>query len=82
MLERPSQAEIAERAKKYFHWRFVDAVRQLPGDSSLLAEVLNELFALLVGEDEVEGWRPITFEDARSRIGEPLIAMETNAAQR
>ena len=45
---------------------------------------MNEMFALLIGEDEVEGWRPVALEDARARIEEPFIApkMATNAAER
>ena len=73
-LERPSEAEIADRARKYFRWRFREAVEALPGDSSALGEVLNELEALLLGEDEIHGWRPVALGDARRRIREPLMA--------
>ena len=73
-LERPSEAEIADRARKYFRWRFREAVEALPGDSSALGEVLNELEALLLGEDEIQGWRPVALGDARRRIREPLMA--------
>jgi hypothetical protein len=73
-LERPCEAEIAERFRRYFRWRFQEAVRQLPGDSSLLTDVLNEMFALLIGEDEVEGWRPPALAETLSRITEPIIA--------
>ena len=73
-LERPSEAEIADRARKYFRWRLEEAVEALPGDSSALGEVLNELEALLLGEDEIQGWRPVALGDARRRIREPLMA--------
>jgi hypothetical protein len=84
MLERPSEALIAERASRYFRWRFQEALEVLGSDSSALAEVLNEMFALVIGEEEVEGWQPVALEDARARIGDPRIApkMETNAAER
>jgi hypothetical protein len=81
MLERPSEAEIAERARKYFRWRLEEALEVLPTDSAKLAEVLNELFALLVGEDEIVDWQPPTLAEAGARIGGPL-RMETNAAER
>ena len=83
-LERPSEAEIAERFRRYFKWRLEEAVEVLGSDSSALAEVLSEMFALVIGEDEVEGWRPVALEDARARIEEPFIApkMATNAAER
>ena len=55
-LERPSKAVIAERARRYFRWRLEEAVEVLPGDSSALAEVLNELYALLIGEEEIINW--------------------------
>ena len=41
--------------REYFRNRLEEALKVLPGDSSALAEVSNELFALLAGEDEVEG---------------------------
>jgi hypothetical protein len=71
-LERPSQAEIAERARGYFRWRLEEALEVLGSDSSALAEFLNELFALVIDEDEVEGWGPVALEDARARIEEPF----------
>jgi hypothetical protein len=81
-LERPSEAEIAERARRYFRWRLEEAVEVLGSDSSALAEVLNEMYALLIGEEEIVNWRPLSLEEARSRIGEPIVAtaMETNVA--
>jgi hypothetical protein len=83
-LERPSEAEIADRARGYFRWRLEEAIGLLPLSSQKLAEVLNEMYALLLGEDEIQSWRPVALGDARRRIGEPLIAskMETNAAER
>ena len=83
-LERPSEAVIAERFRRYFRWRLEEALEVLGSDSSALAEVLNEMFALVIGEEEVEGWQPVALEDARARIGDPRIApkMETNAAER
>jgi len=74
MLERPSAAEMADRARGYFRWRLEEALEVLPNDSSALGEVLNELEALLLGEEQVEGWRPVALGDARRRIREPLMA--------
>jgi hypothetical protein len=71
-LERPSEAVIAERARGYFRWRFQEALEVLGSDSSALAEVLNEMFALLIGEDEVEGWRHPALAETLSRTMEPL----------
>jgi hypothetical protein len=73
-LERPSEAVIAERFRKYFRWRFEEALEVLSSDSSALAEVLNEMFALLIGEDELEGWRPPALAETLSRIMEPLTS--------
>jgi hypothetical protein len=70
---------IAERFRRY-RWRFQEALEVLPTDSQALAEILNELFALLIGEDEVEGWQPPALEEVLSRIREPL-ASYTHAAQ-
>jgi hypothetical protein len=50
-LERPS--ETAEWVRKYFRRRLEEAVAVLPGDSSALAEVLSEMLALLMGEEEI-----------------------------
>ena len=50
-----SAEELPEMVREYFRNRLEEALKVLPGDSSALAEVLNELFALLAGEDEVEG---------------------------
>src|SRR5262252_462872 len=47
--------ELPEMVREYFRWRLEEALEVLPTDSAKLAEVLNELFALLAGEDEVEG---------------------------
>ena len=71
-LERPSEAVIAERFRRYFRWRLEEAVEVLGSDSSALAEALNEMFAMLVGEDEVDGWRPPALEQTLLRIREPL----------
>jgi hypothetical protein len=73
-LERPSEAVIAERFRRYFRWRLEEALEVLGSDSSALAEVLNEMFALLIGEDGVEGWRPPALEEVLSRIREPLTS--------
>jgi hypothetical protein len=73
-LERPSEAEIAGRARRYFRWRFKEALEVLPADSAKLAEVLSELCALLVGVEEVEGWQPPALEQTLSRISEPLTS--------
>ena len=58
--------------REYFQWRLEEALEVLPTDSAKLAEVLNEMFALLVGEEEIKGWRPPALEDVHSRIGESL----------
>jgi hypothetical protein len=50
-----SAEELPDMVREYFRNRLEEALKVLPGDSSALAEVLNELFALLAGEDEVEG---------------------------
>ena len=71
-LERPSQAEIAERFRGYFRRRFKEAVAALPGDSSALAETLSEMLALVMGEEEIVGWQPMELERARSRITHPF----------
>jgi hypothetical protein len=79
MLERPSEAEIADRAKKYFRWRLEVAVAALSGDSSALAEVLNEVFVLVIGEDEIIGWRPPALEEMLLRLEEPLTSCTHDA---
>ena len=71
-LERPSQAEIAERFRGYFRRRFKEAVAALPGDSSALAEALSAMLALVMGEEEIVGWQPMELERARSRITHPF----------
>jgi hypothetical protein len=72
-LDHPSQAEIAERFKGYFKWRFSDAAKALQKEGSeLLAEVLIELHWILIGEDEIVGWRPPALAEARARINETL----------
>ena len=71
-LERPSSSEIAERARRYFRWRFMEALVVLPDDSFALAEVLSEMLALVMGEEEIVGWQPVELEGARSRITRPL----------
>ena len=53
MLERPSEAEIAERFRRYFRWRLEEAIGVLSADSSALSEVLIELFLIVTGEDEI-----------------------------
>ena len=73
-LERPSEAEIAERARRYFRWRLEEAVEVLGSDSTLLAEVLSELIALVTGEEEVENWQPPALEQMLLRITEPLAS--------
>ena len=79
-----SPEELQEMVREYFRRRLEEALEVLGSDSSALAEVLNEMFALVIGEEEVEGWQPVALEDARARIGDPRIApkMETNAAER
>jgi hypothetical protein len=36
------------------------------------AEVLSEMLALVIGEDEIVGWQPVELEEARMRITEAL----------
>jgi hypothetical protein len=57
-LERRSEAVIAERFRRYFRWRFQEALEVLGSNGTLLVEVLSELIALAIGEEEVEGWQP------------------------
>jgi len=64
--------ELPEMVREYFRWRLEEALEVLPTDSAMLAEVLNEMFALLVGEEEIKGWRAPALEDVHSRIGESL----------
>ena len=73
-LERPSSSEIAERARGYFRWRLEEAIGDLTGDSSALAEVLNEICALVIGQEEIENWRPPALEEMLLRIAEPLAS--------
>jgi hypothetical protein len=84
MLDRPSAAEVARRQQGYFRWRLTEALDRLSTDSEHLGEVLEEIFLIATGVDEIIDWRPVTLVEARTRIGEPLIApkMETNAAER
>jgi hypothetical protein len=74
MLERPSDAEISERFRRYFRWRLEEAIGVLSDDSSALSEVLIELFLTVTGEDEIVGWRPPAVEETLSRITEPLTS--------
>ena len=67
-LERPSEAEVAERVGGYFRLRFLKAVAALPGDSLALAEALSEMLAHVMGEDEIVGRLPLSLEEVRSRI--------------
>jgi hypothetical protein len=71
-LERPSEAVIVQRFRGYFRWRFQEAVEVLGSDSSALAEVLNEMCALVIGQDQLEGWRPPALAETLLRITEPL----------
>jgi hypothetical protein len=76
---------IAKRQQDYFQGRLNEAVIELSeGSLELLAEVLEEISAIAIGEEEIVNWRPLSLEEARSRIGEPIVAtaMETNVAQR
>jgi hypothetical protein len=72
MLERPSKAVIAERARKYFRWRLEEALAGLCASSEPLAEVLAEILLLAAGEEEIINWRPPAIEEMLQRIGEPL----------
>jgi hypothetical protein len=78
-FERPSETEVADRCRRYFRWRLAEAVEFLSTDSEKLAEILNEILALVIGEDEVENWTPPALEETLSRITEPL-ASYTDAA--
>ena len=51
------------------------ALEVLPTDSQELAGALNELFAILIVEDEVEGWRPPALAEPLSRFTEPLTGL-------
>jgi hypothetical protein len=63
-LERPSEAEIADRARKYFRWRFREAVEALPGDSSALGTVdTTNSYGIAVPQ---ETWK--SFMAARQKI--------------
>ena len=54
-LERPSAAEIADRARKYFRWRFREAVEALPGDSSALGTVdTTNSYGIAVPQETME----------------------------
>ena len=61
-----SPEELPEMVREYFRWRFKEALEVLGSDSSALAEVLNELFALLIGEEEIESWQPVRVWDGLS----------------
>jgi len=65
---------MAERAREYFRWRLEEAVAALPADSSALSEALSEMLALVIGEDEIEGWRPPALAETLSKITEPLAS--------
>jgi hypothetical protein len=65
-------AVVAERQRAYFRRRLEEAVETLPGDSEPLAEVLEEILLIATGEDVIINWRPLSLEEARARIGEPL----------
>jgi hypothetical protein len=66
--EHPSEAEIEKRMQGYFRWRFEEAIEALPVDSSALAEVLSEMLAVVIGEEEIEGWQPPALAEVRARI--------------
>ena len=54
-FERPSEAEIADRARKYFRWRFREAVEALPGDSSALGTVdTTNSYGIAVPQETME----------------------------
>jgi hypothetical protein len=53
--------------------------RLLPSDSSALSEVLIEPFLIVIGEDEIAGWPPVTPGEARGRITKTLTS--SNAAE-
>jgi hypothetical protein len=72
MLERPPRAEVAERARKYFRWRLEEALEALPGNSSALAEALEEIFLIATGEEEIQDWHPPAIEAMLSKLTEPL----------
>jgi hypothetical protein len=57
MLERPSEAEVAERLREYLSNRLTEATRVVSKDSSRLAEVLIEVLAAATGDAVIVGWR-------------------------
>jgi hypothetical protein len=65
MAEHPSEAVIAERFRKYFRNRFMEATAVLSNDSSRLAEALIVILELIVGESEIVGRRPVALEEVR-----------------
>jgi hypothetical protein len=76
------EAIVRERQLEYFHWRLEEAVGRLEeGDGEVLGEVLEEMLMISTGQEEIINWRPVTLEDARRRIGKPIVRMETNGAE-
>jgi hypothetical protein len=55
MLERPSEAEVAERLRQYLADRLAEAIKALGADSFLLAVVLVEILEIATGEAEIVG---------------------------
>ena len=66
------EAIVVQRQRQYFRWRLKEALEVLWADNELLAEVLEEILLIATGEDVIINWRPLSLEEARARIGEPL----------
>jgi hypothetical protein len=66
------EAIVAQRQQAYFRWRLEEAVVGLSADSEPLAEVLEEIFLIAIGEKEIINWRPPAIEAMLSKLTEPL----------
>ena len=66
------ESVVVQRQRQYFRWRLKEALEVLWADNELLAEVLEEILLIATGEDVIINWRPLSLEEARARIGEPL----------
>ena len=66
------EAIVAQRQQAYFRWRLEEAVVGLSADSEPLAEVLEEIFLIAIGEKEIINWRPPAIKAMLSKLTEPL----------
>jgi hypothetical protein len=74
VVRSPSEG-LPELVRGYFRRQFEQAMVILPVDSSALAEVLIELFAFVIGQEELEGWRPATLQEVATRLNQPLVGL-------